>query len=58
MTKEELVEILNQNRVKLGELRFKLSNGQLKNVRDIRNTRKDIARIITIINSKQKESGN
>jgi len=53
MTKEELVNLLNQNRVKLGELRFKLSNRQLKNLREIRNIKRNIARIMTAINIKE-----
>lgn len=52
----ELQTLLNQERVKVGELRFKLASKQLKNVREIRQARKNIARILTLINLKQKIS--
>ena len=35
---------------KLSDLRFKFSANQLKNVKEIHNTKKEIARILTIIN--------
>ena len=44
---EELQKILAEQRAKLQDLRFKSSIGQLKTVRDIRETRKNIARILT-----------
>ncbi len=47
-TKEELQELLDLKREKLRELRFKDSNKQLKNVREIRLTRKEIAQILTV----------
>jgi large subunit ribosomal protein L29 len=37
----------------LKELAFSLSSNQLKNVRDVRKTRKSIARIQTLIKEKQ-----
>lgn len=37
-------------REKLRSLRFLLASGKLKNVRDIQKNKKDIARIMTIIN--------
>ena len=39
---------------KLSDLRFKFSANQLKNVKEIHNTKKEIARILTIINEKHK----
>ncbi|MDA3802799.1 MAG: 50S ribosomal protein L29 [Patescibacteria group bacterium] len=50
----DLQKLLQENREKVRELRFKDSNKQLKNVRDIRNTKKDIARIQTVLNNKKK----
>lgn len=47
---KELRVLLNQERTKLGELRFKLKNKQLKNVKEIIMTKKNIARILTKIN--------
>ncbi|MHB8904366.1 MAG: 50S ribosomal protein L29 [Patescibacteria group bacterium] len=49
----ELEKLLASNRAKLRELRFKDSNKQLKNIREIRSIRQLIARILTTIN-KQK----
>jgi len=43
---EKTVEIL---RKRLSDFRFKLSSGKLKNVKEIANSKKEIARILTII---------
>jgi len=48
-SKEELAKILQDSREKLQQLRFDLSAGKVKNVREIRQTRKDIARILTLL---------
>jgi len=55
MTKDagELKKLLIVSQEKLRDLRFKDSNKQLKNIREIRATRKLIAQILTITN-KQK----
>ena len=47
--KGELEKALQDNREKLQQLRFDLSAGKVKNVREIRQTRKEIARILTIL---------
>ena len=54
-TKEikELQQLLAANREKLRELRFKNSNQQLKNVREIRSLRQTIAHLLTILNKKK-----
>lgn len=49
----ELQKLLELNREKLRGLRFKDSNKQLKNVREIRALKKLLAQILTILN-KQK----
>ncbi|MFA6417302.1 MAG: 50S ribosomal protein L29 [Patescibacteria group bacterium] len=49
----ELNKLLEVNQEKLRDLRFKDSNKQLKNIREIRVIRQLIARILTIKN-KQK----
>jgi len=49
---EELKKLLVEFREKLRELRFKDSNRQLKNIREIRKVRETIARIMTILNAK------
>lgn len=49
-TIKELHKLLSESREKLRELRFKDGNKQLKNVREIRQVRKFIAQIFTLIN--------
>ena len=49
----ELEKLLVVTREKLRELRFKDSNKQLKNIREIRTARALIAQILTLLN-KQK----
>jgi ribosomal protein L29 len=49
----ELHKVLAQNREKLRELRFKDSNKQLKNIREIRIVKEQIAQILTILNKKK-----
>lgn len=48
-TKEELQKSLVDSRERLRNLKFDLASGKVKNVREIRNIKKDIARILTII---------
>ncbi len=48
-SKEELEKILQEKREKLRELRFDLSAGKVKNVREIRMLKRDIARILTVL---------
>ncbi len=49
----ELHKILSQDREKVRELRFKDSNKQLKNVREIRTVKEQIAQVLTILNKKK-----
>jgi len=49
----ELQKILGQDREKLRELRFKDSNKQLKNIREIRTVKEQIAHVLTILNKKK-----
>ncbi len=51
--KSDLQKLLEVNREKLRDLRFKDSNKQLKNIREIRVIRQLIAQILTLLN-KQK----
>ena len=46
--KSELQDLLQTAKVKLQQLRFDLAAGKLKNVKEIMNTRRYIARLITI----------
>ena len=50
---EELQKIAAEERVKLQQLRFDLPGGKVKNVREIRSTRRAIARILTVLRSKR-----
>lgn len=47
----DLHKLLAQSRDKLRDLRFKDANKQLKNVREVRETRNLIARILTLLNA-------
>jgi len=51
----ELHDTLADSRDKLRELRFKDSNKQLKNIREIRVIKKGIARVLTLINKNKYE---
>jgi large subunit ribosomal protein L29 len=50
----ELQKLLQEKREKLERLRFDLAVGKVKNISEIRKTRKDIARILTLINEKSR----
>lgn len=52
-SKEELEKILNEKRNYLLKLKVNLSLGKLKNVKEIAEVKKDIARILTILNQKK-----
>ena len=51
--KKELQKLLQNNQDKLRQLRFDLASGKVKNVREIRQIKKDIARILTILCQKK-----
>ncbi len=53
-SKNELQKLLQDSREKLRQLRFDLAAGKVKNVREIRKIKKDIARTLTILNPKSK----
>ncbi len=48
-SKNELEKTLKDNKEKLRELRFSLASGKVKNVREVRKIKKEIARIKTIL---------
>lgn len=54
-SKTELQARLAESRERLRQLRFDLVSGKVKNVKEIREIKKDIARILTIINSNFKD---
>lgn len=48
-SKKELTEILQNLRAKLRDLRFKVAAKQLKNIREVRAVKKQIAQILTVL---------
>lgn len=56
MNKEEVKKVLTDKRNRLLKLRFDISSKQIKNNREYRNIKKDIARILTVF--KESESLN
>ena len=46
--KSELTHFLQEYKDRLRTLRFDLASGKIKNAREIRKTKKDIARILTL----------
>ncbi|MDD3170260.1 MAG: 50S ribosomal protein L29 [Candidatus Paceibacterota bacterium] len=49
---KELRMLLEEKSRKIEETRFKGASGGLKNVKEIKENKKDIARILTILNQK------
>ena len=55
--KNELQTLLSEKRERLRQLRFNISSGKVKNVREIRMIKKDIARILTILKNRASTYG-
>lgn len=51
-TEQELQQLLKETRATLQQLRFEVANGQLKQVRRIKQQRNDIAHILTELHSR------
>jgi large subunit ribosomal protein L29 len=51
-SKSELQKILADSREKLRQLRFNLAAGKVKNVREVRKIKKDIAKVLTLLKQK------
>jgi len=47
--KKELEKMVQDFKKKLSDLRFRFSSNKLKNVKEISNSKKEMARIITIL---------
>jgi len=47
----ELEQLLQEKKETLCNLNFNLAGGKVKNIKDIRAAKKDIARILTLINA-------
>ena len=54
-SKKELQETLISLRDKLRELRFNLTGGKVKNIKEIHQTKKHIARVLTLLNETRKQ---
>lgn len=54
-TEKELQDLLAENRKRLGQLKFDLASKKLKNSREIRWLRRDIARILTLLKEQHLE---
>ena len=50
---KELQETLVNLRDKLRELRFNLTGGKVKNIKEIHQTKKDIAKVLTLLNEQR-----
>ncbi len=48
-TNKELTKLLTKNKERLRSLRFDLASGRVKNVREIRHLKRNVARILTLI---------
>lgn len=52
MSKSEIEKFLEEKQAKMTKLRFDISSKQIKNHREYRNTKKDIARALTALKIK------
>lgn len=57
-SKEALVKVLDEARENLFRLRMQKAIGQLENTAQLKNTRRQIARILTVIAQKDEVHGN
>lgn len=48
-SKDELEKIIKDDREKIRQLRFNLSSGKVKNIKEAGNLKKKIARVLTIL---------
>lgn len=54
LSKNELEKLLEEKKTKAVQLRFDIYSKQLKNNKEYQNTRKDIARILTLMKERFK----
>ena len=57
-TDKELKEVLIHLRDTLRELRFNLAGGKVKNINEIHRTRRDVARVLTLIKQNERAKNN
>jgi large subunit ribosomal protein L29 len=48
-TENELKQILEDRQKALADLKFALASGKVKNIKEVRQARRDIARILTVL---------
>jgi len=53
-TKKEMEKLLKEHQERLGVLRFSSASGRIKNVKEIGQLRKEIARILTLLKESNK----
>ena len=53
-TKEDLEKMLQEERIKLRDLNFKMAGSQVKNFNEFKETRRNIATILTVLNEIKK----
>jgi ribosomal protein L29 len=53
ISRPELIKQLSAMREKLRDMKFRIHSKEVKNLHELKNMHKDIARILTIINKKQ-----
>lgn len=53
----ELEKILAEKKEKLGNLNFDLAGGKVKNIKEIRETKKDVAKIMTLMEEDRAKAG-
>ena len=54
-SEKELNKELSEKNIQSLELRFAIANNQVKNIREARSLKKNIARILTNLNERQKD---
>ena len=55
LSEKELGKLLSDKKEKIRQFQFDISAGKLKNVRELRETKRDVARILTILTSRSKK---
>ena len=52
-TKEELLKLLDEKRRDVQELRMQIASGKIKSAKSLKESKKDIARIFTLLNQEK-----
>jgi len=54
-SEKDLQQLIDEKRERIRQLRFTIASGKVKNVREIRALKRDIARILTALNNKENQ---